>query len=155
MTSNPIILFQDCYLVNAAETMVKEKVGFIPVIDRKTGNLFGIISEKEVMEELTLDSYSRFFYETTLDQIINKNPVSMDVNLNLFDAESIFRRYSFSHATVLDGQRAVGVIARRDLIKGALQLLACKEKSAQEIQKQREFKPSSLTDYYRMINSRL
>ncbi len=154
MISNPVVTFLDSNIIHVAATLLKEKCSFLPILDRETGNFIGIISEKELMEELVNDSLDRFFNETPLEFLMNKNPHTLSPEMDMFNAEEIFRANNLRHAPVLKGKKIVGIISRKEILEAALGCIKSKKASFIEINKLKNFETATLTDYIKKINDR-
>lgn len=154
MVADPVVAFNDSNVVHVAATLLKEHLSCLPVLDKESGQFIGIISEKEVMEELVNDSLYRFFNETPLMSLIHKNPIFLDPKMDLFAAEEIFRANNLRHAPVLKEGKLIGVISRKNLLSGALECIQEKKVSFQDMKKLENYQIISLTDYYKQINLR-
>jgi len=53
----------------------------------------------------------------TVDKIMSRNIVSVDMDVPLGEVREIFEHVRFHHILVLDNQRLVGIISDRDLLK--------------------------------------
>lgn len=155
MIKNPAIVFIDSNVIHVAATLLKERWSFLPVIDRETGDFQGIISEKELMIELVNNTLYRFFHETPLKSLIKKDVFTLGPEMDLFNAEEIFRSHNLRQAPVVIDKRLVGLISRKELLAGALTCIQGKKASFIEINKLKNYETMSLTDYAKKLNSRL
>jgi CBS domain-containing protein len=154
MVTDPVVAFNDSNVIHVAGTLIKENLSCLPVMEKESGKFLGIISEKEVMEELVNDSLYDFFHETPLTSLMESDPVTLRPDMDMFEAEEIFRSRQLRHAPVLKDDKLVGIVSRKDLLEGAMNSIQDQKVSYQEMKKLENYEITSLTDYYKQINAR-
>ncbi len=107
-------------LVEIVEQLLKHKVSNVPVVDDVDGQpcLVGFISEADCLEHLS----NELFYgnpspHLTAEHIMKRHPVCVAPDTNIFALASIFMSHRVRHLPVVDQQRLLGIVSRRDILK--------------------------------------
>ena len=107
-------------LVEIVEQLLKHKVSNVPVVDEVDGHpcLVGFISEADCLEHLS----NELFYgnpspHLTAEHIMKRHPVCVSPDTNIFALASIFMSHRVRHLPVVDNQRLLGIVSRRDILK--------------------------------------
>lgn len=127
MTRSPISVRQDNSIDVAIDTMVEKNISGVPVVD-DTGQLVGLITEFDVLQLYERPgSASENRYSTCRD-FMTKEIRTIQQNASLEVAANIFRAASLRRLLVLDGNKFVGILSRRDVVRcirdGRLQVVA-------------------------------
>ena len=92
----------------------------VPVVDDVDGHpsLVGFISEADCMEHLS----NELFYgspapQLTAAHIMKRHPVCVTPDTNIFALVSIFMSHRVRHLPVVENDRLVGIVSRRDILK--------------------------------------
>jgi CBS domain-containing protein len=116
MCRNLILFSPDQSIHDVMELFIKHRISGGPVVDT-AGNLIGVISEADCMKEI---SESRYFNMPILDKSVNHfmtSPVeTIDASLSIFEAASMFSKSSRRRYPVLDKNRLVGQLSRKDIV---------------------------------------
>ena len=103
-------------------SFIKNKISGGPVVDDR-GKLIGVISEADCMKEV---SDSRYFNMPILDKSVGhfmtKEVETLPASMTLFDAASRFHETSRRRFPVLDNNKLVGQISRKDIVIAAINL---------------------------------
>lgn len=95
---------------------IKYRISGGPVVDN-TGKLIGVISEADCMKEI---SDSRYFNLPILDKTVAHFMTSkvdtIDASKTIFEAASMFFKTTRRRFPVLDKNRLVGQISRKDIV---------------------------------------
>ena len=86
-----------------------------PLLDA-TGNLVGMLSQKDCLKAALHASYYREWGDTVADYMSSK-PVSLDADLDLVEAAEAFLASSYRRFPVMSEGRLVGQISRSDLLR--------------------------------------
>ena len=101
---------------------IKHRISGGPVVDN-TGRLIGVISEADCMKEI---SDSRYFNLPILDKTVAHFMTSqvdtIDANKTIFEAASMFFKTTRRRFPVLDKNRLVGQISRKDIVVATINL---------------------------------
>jgi len=122
MTKNLITFSPDQSILQIMEQFIQYGISGGPVIDA-TGKLVGIISEADCMKQI---SDSRYFNMPILNKQVSHFMTSkvqtISHNASIFEAASIFHSNSRRRLPVLNNDKLVGQISRKDVVVAALKL---------------------------------
>ncbi len=115
MTTRLITLIKDMDVYFAIGLLLKNKISGAPVID-DSRNLCGILSEKDCLRIFANGSFydmpggpvSRFM----TDVVSTVTPTT-----DLFTVADIFLKHNFRRMPVVEGEKLVGQISRRDVLR--------------------------------------
>ena len=99
----------------ATETLINRAISGAPVIDDK-GDLVGILSEKDCLK-LLMDMQMHELPTATVDQYMSKTPVTLKQSASIMDAVELFQKNVFRRFPVVEGNKLVGLITRRDILR--------------------------------------
>jgi CBS domain-containing protein len=102
-------------VAEAAETMVKGRVGSAVVVDGPW--LLGIFTERDALRVLAAGT------DPTTARVkdwMTKEPVTVDPDTDSDDAAAIMATEGFRHLPVVDGDSVVGVVSLRDVLSARI-----------------------------------
>lgn len=122
MTRNLVVFKKDQTIHEVMQKFIKHRISGGPVVD-DAGNLIGVISEADCMKEI---SDSRYFNLPILDRTVanfmSTEVDTIDANQSIFEAASQFFKSSRRRFPVLDNNRLVGQISRKDIVIATLNM---------------------------------
>jgi CBS domain-containing protein len=122
MTTNLVLFTVEQSIHEVMNSLIKNKISGGPVVDDR-GKLIGVISEADCMKEV---SDSRYFNMPILDKSVGhfmtKEVEALPASMTLFDAASRFHETSRRRFPVLDNNKLVGQISRKDIVIAAINL---------------------------------
>jgi len=122
MTRELVVFTQDQSIHDVMEKFIKYRISGGPVVD-EAGNLVGVISEADCMKEI---SDSRYFNLPILDKTVahfmTPKVDVIDANKTIFEAASMFFKTSRRRFPVMDKNRLVGQISRKDIVIATLNI---------------------------------
>ena len=122
MTTNLFLFTVEQSIHEVMNSFIKNKISGGPVVDDR-GKLIGVISEADCMKEV---SDSRYFNMPILDKSVGhfmtKEVETLPASMTLFDAASRFHETSRRRFPVLDNNKLVGQISRKDIVIAAINL---------------------------------
>jgi len=89
----------------------------MPVTD-ENGKVIGVVTELDLLKQVRA---GKDFEKITAEDIMTKEPLTVDINTSLEDALAIMIEKNIIRIPVTDEGRLVGVIARRDILRQYLQ----------------------------------
>jgi len=89
----------------------------MPVTD-ENGKVIGIVTELDLLKQVRA---GKDFEKIIAEDIMTKEPLTVDINTSLEDALTIMIEKNIIRIPVTDEGRLVGVIARRDILRHYLQ----------------------------------
>ena len=122
MTRNLVVFKPDETIHEVMKKFIKYRISGGPVVNEK-GELIGVISEADCMKEV---SDSRYFNLPILDKSVSKfmttNVDTIDASKTIFEAASNFFKTSRRRFPVLDSNKLVGQISRKDIVIATLNM---------------------------------
>jgi CBS domain-containing protein len=122
MSRNLITFKPEQSIHHVMSSFIKFKISGGPVLDL-AGNLVGVISEADCMKEI---SDSRYFNMPILDKSVahfmTKQVQTLDVSTTIFDAASLFFKTKRRRFPVMDKNKLVGQVSRKDIVIAALNM---------------------------------
>lgn len=113
MTKNPIRINEDSTIHDCAKLMMKEEVGSLLVT--KKDKLLGIITEKDLLQRVLTKNVN--IKKTKIKRIMTKEITSISPNTDLYEAMLLMSRYNIRRLPVKEGDKLVGLITHRDVLK--------------------------------------
>jgi CBS domain-containing protein len=89
--------------------MVERRVGSIVVCEGE--RLVGILTERDI-----LGLFARGELETTVGQVMTRNPETVEPDESLAQARLVMLHGGFRHLPVVEGGRVIGMLSLRDLL---------------------------------------
>ncbi len=139
MTSSPITITQDKLVKDAAKLMTEKNISALPIVDGE-GNLVGIITESDFVGSAVdiphaLASIKQLFNENfsggknveeicakakekPLKDVMTKNVRTISESVSLTDVVTLMIEKELKRVPVVDGKKLVGIITRKDIMKG-------------------------------------
>ena len=122
MTNQLVIFKPEQSIHEVMRAFIKHRISGGPVVD-ESGKLVGVISEADCMKEI---SDSRYFNLPILDKSVahfmTKEVDTIDANTSVFDAASLFSKSSRRRYPVMENNRLVGQVSRKDIVIAALEM---------------------------------
>jgi CBS domain-containing protein len=122
MTSQLVIFKPEESIHEVMRAFIKHRISGGPVVD-ESRKLVGVISEADCMKEI---SDSRYFNLPILDKSVahfmTKEVDTIDANTSVFDAASLFSKSSRRRYPVMENNRLVGQVSRKDIVIAALEM---------------------------------
>jgi len=112
MSPNVVSVTPETAVSEVIELLVENDITGIPVIDTE-GQLVGVVTEKDVMGILAGPG-------TAAGQVrdyMTKDVISFDINDDVITVCECLVNNHLRRVPILDGNRLVGIISRRDLIR--------------------------------------
>jgi CBS domain-containing protein len=98
-----------------AEEMAKRKISSVVITDSEE-RVLGIATERDMLKKVVAKGCPSIL-DTRIAQIMTPHPVTLAPFDTLFDALSIFARHDIKHLPIVDGEKLVGLITFRQLLK--------------------------------------
>ena len=120
MSTNVITFAPGDSVVHAMATLLERGISGAPVVD-EDGALVGILSEVDLIQVVVQDSY----YDDPVGIVADFMQTSVecvDPDMDIFSLAQQFLRHHRRRYPVLENDRLVGQISRRDVLRAALDL---------------------------------
>lgn len=99
----------------ACEIMAMLEMGAVPVVD--DDRLVGIFTERDAVTQVLAQDLEP--ERTSLAEVMTSPVVTIRSNSSVAEASRIMRERGFRHLPVLEGERVLGIISLRDLMRQA------------------------------------
>lgn len=127
MTPNPQTLTPDQTLLDADLLIRRSGVRHLPIVT--DDRLVGLLTERDVRRyapsilDSTPEEYNRIFENTLVGKVMTKEVTTIAPEAPLAEAATLMVAQHRGCLPVMDGERLVGIITRRDLLKFANDVL--------------------------------
>jgi len=121
MTTKVMALSPDDDLFDAMAKLLKHHFAAAPVIDAE-GNLTGMLTEKDCLRIVSNFAYDEDLEGGKVSDYQSAIRVACEPHMDLFGVTDRFLATNFPLLPVVDGGRLVGVISRRDTLRGIQEL---------------------------------
>lgn len=121
MTSDTLTVRRHDPVLETAQRMLAQGVSTAPVVEpmSEAEFLVGFVSEKDVMQCL---ASGRFHArpDIAIQEIMRPHPVCVRPAADILALAAIFMQHGFRHLPVVEGRVLLGMVSRRDVIRGML-----------------------------------
>ena len=122
MVVNPLTIYPDNSLAEAIEIKEKNNISGIPVVQRKTKKLVGILTNRDIR-------FAKNLIQPVSSLMTNKNLITVAENIKMVDAQKILHRHRIEKLIVVDkNYKCVGLITVKDIEKAERFPSASKDK---------------------------
>ncbi|MFZ3136368.1 MAG: diguanylate cyclase [Thermodesulfovibrionales bacterium] len=113
MRSPVIAVSEETEIPEAANLMVINSLRRLVVVDGEH-QVIGIVTQTDIIKNLSIDSFISF---KKVEQIMNRNIISVDEKDRLSNAVSLMVKNRISCILVMKGKKPIGIITERDITK--------------------------------------
>jgi len=117
MTTKLVTLRPGMDVFDAIDLLLKNAISGAPVVD-DDGKFVGVFTEKDCLSILVKSVYD-LHPTSKIDAFIERRPHTVDEQTDLLTIAQIFLRNPFRRVPVLRDGKLVGIIARRDVLRAA------------------------------------
>ena len=122
MTRNVHTVSPEMTLEQVIDSLLKKRVSNAPVVRRERGirHLVGFISERDCLKYLS----NEIFYgnpKITAKSMMQPIPVCVPPETDLLTMATVFTQHGYRHVPVVTGKELLGIVSRRDVLKGLKQ----------------------------------
>jgi len=115
MTTKLINIEHNQPVYDAIKTLLSNRISGAPVVD-ESGKLVGILSEKDCLRIFANGSFHNLPASNVVDYM-SKIVTTVNPDTDVFTAADIFLKHTFRRLPVMDGDKLIGIISRRDILK--------------------------------------
>lgn len=118
MTANLVTLSPDTSVMEAIRILLDKGISGAPVVD-KMGRLVGLLSEKDCMRVAT---HAGYYGEAggKVSEFMSPDVITVEGDTSVIEIAKMFMEKPFKRYPVMDDNRLVGSISRRDVLKAIL-----------------------------------
>lgn len=120
MTANLVTFPPDMDVLVAIQELLEHRISGAPVVDSH-GNMVGMLSEKDCLKVALNAAYNEYM-GGQISEFMSNTVVTVDADSNVLDVAKRFVDTPYKRFPVVDDNRLVGQISRRDVLK-AIQAL--------------------------------
>lgn len=122
MTKDLITFKTDQKIIEVVEILIKNKISGGPVVN-ENNELVGIISEGDCLKQISDSLYYNMPEDKdTVGDRMMTDVDTLDGNMNVFDAASVFLESKHRRFPILENGKLVGQISQKDVLKAALEM---------------------------------
>ena len=114
MITNIVTLKPETNIYDAINIFIDNNISGAPVLD--DGVVVGILSERDIIQSATIESYYNLPGKT-ISELMSKSVFSIKSDMDLFSIASIFSSKPFRRLPVIEKNKLIGQISRRDVLK--------------------------------------
>ncbi len=118
MTREVITTGPDVTLNEVIKTLIEKKISGMPVVNA-SGEMVGIISEKDILNF----AFDGNLQNTRVKEVMTKNVVSFPPDADINSIALAIADHHFRRVPIVENNRVVGIISRRDIIRVALNIV--------------------------------
>ena len=116
MTGQIVGVAPEDTLGEAAERMAEQGVGSAVVLD--SGRLIGILTERDLLKAVAGRVHTS---EARVREWMTSDPITLGPDASADEAAKIMLDNGFRHLPIVDGERAIGIISIRAVLRAATQ----------------------------------
>ena len=120
MTPHLVTLTADMPLLDAIQMLVEKQVSGAPVVDAQ-GTLAGILTERDCLAQVVVAVYHGEACGRVAE-VMTSDVRTVEADTSLMDIAESFAKSKYRRFPVLDHNRLVGIISRRDVLRAVLEL---------------------------------
>ena len=121
MVVNPVTIFPDQSLGDALRLREQHKISGIPVVERNTGKLVGILTNRDMR-------FATDMGQRVSDLMTKERLITVPENVQREQAIKLLHQYRIEKLLVVDkDHKCVGLVTVKDIDKAAAHPLACKD----------------------------
>lgn len=123
LMTRPVTLTPDMPIIEAAERLLQHSISGAPVIDEE-GRLLGLLSEFDCLRAVASAEYAMDGHDAaeTVADLMTRTCHTVPPDLDLFGVAHAFVSLRVRKLPVVDGEKLLGQISRRDTLRAAVKL---------------------------------
>ena len=119
MAANLVTFHPDTDINEAIKALVQHRISGAPVIDYR-GNMIGLLSEQDCLK-VTLQAAYHAESAGIVSEYMSREVKTIDVDTTIVEAAELFLTARYRRYPVVDENRLVGQVSRRDILKALIQ----------------------------------
>jgi CBS domain-containing protein len=117
MTTDVMTISPDATLADAIELLITREISGMPVIDGE-GKIIGILTEKDILNF----AFSGNLRNTKVKEAMSSNITTFSPETDINTIALDISHHPYRRVPIVENGKVVGIIARRDIIKKALNI---------------------------------
>jgi CBS domain-containing protein len=120
MTSNPVACRADDPIVSVADTMRKEDIGSLPVVDPSEQRLVGMVTDRDIVVKIVAAGGD--LHSAKVKDAMTSNPVSVREDDDMDEAVQVMSKRQVRRVPVVDASgKLTGIVSQADIATRAHQ----------------------------------
>jgi CBS domain-containing protein len=120
MTANPVSCSADDSIVRVADTMRKEDIGSLPVVDTRERRLVGMVTDRDIVTKIVAAGGD--IRSATVKDAMTANPVSVREDDDVNEAVQVMSQRQVRRLPVVDANgKLTGIVSQADIATRAHQ----------------------------------
>lgn len=115
MAANPVTVTPEMSILQAIHVLIEHRISGVPVVDLR-GNLVGMLSEHDCLPIALQSSYHEEL-GGSVGEYMTPNVKTVDADDSIVELAELFLTTSLRRFPVMERQRLVGQISRRDVLR--------------------------------------
>ena len=120
MTANLVTFTPDMEILRAISALVEKRISGATVVDER-GNVVGMLSEQDCMK-VALHAGYYGDHGGRVSEFMSTEVKTIDVDTSILELAELFLKSPYRRYPVMDDNRLVGQISRRDVLRAMEQL---------------------------------
>ncbi len=120
MSSSVICLTADMDILGASRILVNKNISGAPVID-ENNHVIGILSARDCFK-ITINAGYHAEPGGKVKEYMSQNVKCVSPDMSIFDLAELFLNSHYRRYPVVDNNRLIGIISRRDALRAILEL---------------------------------
>ncbi|MDJ0928217.1 MAG: CBS domain-containing protein [Gammaproteobacteria bacterium] len=121
MAANPVTVTPDMPILEAIHLLIEHRISGVPVSDLR-GNLVGMLSEHDCLR-VALQSTYHGEPAGTVREYMSDVVRTVDVDDSIVELAELFLETTYRRFPVMERQRLVGQVSRRDVLRALEQIV--------------------------------
>jgi CBS domain-containing protein len=121
MVPKPVVFTPEMGLLDAVSVLVDKRISGAPVVDER-GNLVGILTERDFLKAVVVAGYHGERGGRVAD-FMNREVQVVHANDSVLDVATRFVQTKYRRFPVIEDNRIVGMVARRDVLRAVIRAL--------------------------------
>ena len=117
MSKDVTTISPEATLADAIELLIAKEISGMPVVDNR-GKMIGLISEKDILNF----AFSGNLYNTRVNEAMSKNITTFTPDTEVDKIAMTISQHQFRRVPIVEGEKVVGIVSRRDIIRIALKI---------------------------------
>lgn len=111
-------VYSDEKLESVIETLKKYNIGCVPVLERGTGLIVGVFTERDYLKKVDFNDPENSQYE--ISKFMTSSPKTLDISASIAKAALLMRMGKFRHIIVTRDNKLDRIVSIKDLLDWAI-----------------------------------
>lgn len=124
MTRRPVALRPESSITEAIRVLLRKDISGVPVVD-STGELVGILSERDCLRVIAVGEYSAADHDKTraVSEFMTSPDYTVTPEVGIYSMADFFLTHHQRRLPVVKDNKLVGIVSRRDVLRGIRKMI--------------------------------